>query len=93
MKRHVSNLSYHVVSYGYLINGLQGHAVYGLVSNGSFLLRFYNDEFAVLGKVFQHFLNRKLEDPFEIASSDLANVIYFDIVVSRMSDYASKTNF
>ena len=91
VKRHANNRSNHVVAHEYLINGLQGHPVYGLVSNGSFLLRLWNDEFAVLRKVFRRFLNRKFEDPFECLFR--LDHINFDLVVFRMSNYAWKTNF
>ena len=64
-KQHADTSSNQVVSCEYLINRLQGHPVHGLDSNGSFLLRFYNDMFAILWKVFQRFLNRKFENPFE----------------------------
>ena len=66
--------------------------VYGLVSNGSFLLRLiWNDEFAILRKVFRRFLNRKFEDHFQ--GFFRLGHIYFDLFVFRMSDYAWKTNF
>ena len=87
-KLHANTSGNHVVSCEYLINGLQGHPVYGLGSNGSFMLRFQNDVFAILRKLLRHFLNRKFKDPFERFIG--LGHICFDLVVFWMSGYACR---
>ena len=83
----------HVVSYGYLINELQGHPVYRLDSMAACCSSFSMTSlpFCEFLKVFQRFLYRKFEDPFERFFR--LGHIYLTLVLFWMSDLAWKTNF